>query len=57
MAFELYTEDLHEAFPNPDQVTVFSLNSYDSFVQISLLDLSVLLGFVMWFVYVSYFLF
>lgn len=47
MAFELHTEDLHEAFPNPDQVKVFCLNSYDSFVQISLLDLPVLLGFVM----------
>lgn len=47
MAFELHTEDLHEAFPNPDQVKVFSLDSYDSFVQSSLLDLSVLLCFVM----------
>lgn len=25
MAFELHTEDLHEAFPNPDQVKVFCL--------------------------------
>lgn len=47
MAFELHTEELHEAFPNPDQVKVFSLDSYDSFVQSSLLDLSVFLGFVM----------
>lgn len=45
--FEFHTKGLHEVFPNPDQAKVLSLNSHDIFVQISLLDLCVLLLVVM----------
>ena len=47
MEFEFHTKGLHEVFANPDQAKVFSLNSHDIFVHISLPDLCVLLLFVM----------